>query len=190
MTLDHVQQGAGLNGRHLAVVFQVDLVPGAHLRLGEDGVPGEKIDVLFVNVGGHTVHRVPQIGQAPALGLLYPGVIIAVAVEDDALVGGEGVVQQGLQRGLEVVGLFQNVGELAQLLGHNGVQHHIRAGDGLRGAQHTELEFVTGKGQGRGAVAVCGVLGDLRKGIYADGKLFLGDVHILSALNDGIKNSR
>ena len=104
--------------------------------------------------------------------------------------GGEGVVQQGLQRGLEVVGLFQNVGELAQLLGHDGVQHHIGAGDGLRGAQHTELEFVTGKGQGRGAVAVCGVLGYLRKGIYADGKLFLGDVHILSALNDGIKNSR
>ena len=190
MTLDHVQQGAGLNGRHLAVVFQVDLVPGAHLRLGEDGVLGEKIDVLFVNVGGHTVHRVPQVSQAPALGLLYPGVIIAVAVEDDALVGGEGVVQQLLEGGLEVICLFQNVGELAQLLGHDGVQHHIGAGDGLRGAQHTELELIAGKGQGRGAVAVSGVLGYLRQSVHADGKFFLGDVHILSALNDGIKNSR
>ena len=99
-------------------------------------------------------------------------------------------MQQGLEGGLEVICPFQNVGELAQLLGHNGVQHHIRAGDGLRGAQHTGLEFVTGKGQGRGAVTVCGVLGYLRQSVYADGKLFLGDVHILSALNDGIKNSR
>ena len=99
-------------------------------------------------------------------------------------------MQQLLEGGLEVICLFQNVGELAQLLGHNGVQHHIGAGDGLRGAQHTELELIAGEGKGRGAVAVSGVLGDLRKGIYADGKLFLGDVHILSALNDGIKNSR
>ena len=39
-------------------------------------------------------------------------------------------------------------------------------GDGLRGAQHTELEFVTGKGQGRGAVAVSGVLWYLRQDVY------------------------
>ena len=73
---------------------------------------GEQADVLGVDIGGHTVHGVPQVAEAPALGLPDPVLAVAVAVEDDTLVGLEGVVQQVLQVRPEVVGLLQNVREL------------------------------------------------------------------------------
>ena len=166
----------------------MDLVSGAHLRLRQDGVLREQVDVLPVDVGGHAVHGVPQIGKPPAGSLRHPGVVVAVAVEDDALVGGKRLLQQLLQGGLEVLRLLQPVGELAQLLSHDGVEHHVGAGDGLRGAQHTELELVAGEGQRGGAVAVGGVLRDLRHGVHAHLQLLLGDVHILCALHDGVQN--
>ena len=104
--------------------------------------------------------------------------------------GGKRLLQQLLQGGLEVLGLLQPVGELAQFLGHDGVQHHVGAGDGLGGAQHTEFELVAGKGQRRGAVAVRGVLGNVGHGIDANAQLLLGDIHVLRALNDRVQNGR
>ena len=97
-------------------------------------------------------------------------------------------MQQRLQGGLEILGLFQNVGELLQLLRHDGVHHGAGAGDGLAGAQHAELELVAGESQGRGAVPVGGVLGDLRQSVHADLKAAFGHVHVLRALNDGVQN--
>ena len=187
---DHIPQGSRLDGRDLAVILQVNLVPGPHLRLAEDVVAGEQADVLGIDIGGHAVHGVPQVAEAPALGLPDPVLAVAVAVEDDTLVGLEGVMQQVLQVRPEVVGLLQNVRELLQLLGHDGVEHHVGAGDGLGGAQHTELELVAGEGQGRGAVAVRGVLGNLRQGVHADLQLPLGLVHIGLAVDDGIQDGR
>ena len=149
---------------------------------------GEQVDVLALNVGRHTVHGVAQIGEPAAFRLLYPRLIVAVAVENDALVRGEGVVQQGLQGGLEVFRPLQNIGELPQLLCHDCVQHHIGAGDGLGGAEHTELKLVAREGEGRGTVAVCGVLRYLGQGIHADSEPLFGDVHILRALHDGVEN--
>ena len=188
--LRHIQQGVGLDGRHLAVVLQMDLIASAHLRLRQDGVLREQLHVLLVDVGGHAVHGVAEVSKAAAGSLSHPGVIVAVAVEDDALVGGKRLLQQLLQGGLEVLGLLQPVGELAQFLGHDGVQHHIGAGDGLGGAQHTEFELVAGKGQRRGAVAVRGVLGNVGHGIDANAQLLLGDIHVLRALNDRVQNGR
>ena len=56
---DHSQQRVGLDGRDLAVIFQMDAVAGVHLHLGENVVLGEQVDVLFVDIGGHAVHGVP-----------------------------------------------------------------------------------------------------------------------------------
>ena len=67
---------------------------------------GKEANVLGVDIGGHAVHGVPPVAQAPALGLLGPGFIVAVAIEDDALMGLKGVVQQGLKGGIEVLGLL------------------------------------------------------------------------------------
>lgn len=187
---DHGKEGVGLNGRDLAIIFQVDAVPGPHLHLGKNIVPGEQADVLGVDVGGHTVHGVPVVAETPAPGLLGPGVIVTVAVENNALVGLEGVMEQGLEGGLKVLGLLQNVGKLAQLVGHDGIEHGVGAGDGLGGAQHTEFELVAGKGQRRGAVAVRGVLGNVGHGIDANAQFLLGDIHVLRALNDRVQNGR
>ncbi len=109
-----------------------------------------------------------RLYRPPLLGLVDPGVVIAVAVEDDALMLGEDPADQLLQVRLEVLGVLQLVGELLQLLGHDGVQGDVGAGDGLGGAQHPELELVAGKGHGRGAVAVGVVLPDGGQHVHAD----------------------
>ena len=56
--------------------------------------------------------------------------------------------------GVEVVGLLQLIGGLAQGLGHNGVEGGVGVGDGVGGAHHAELKLVAGEGKGGGAVAV------------------------------------
>ena len=45
------------------------------------------------------------------------------------------------------------------------------------------------EGQGRGAVAVGGILGDLWQGVHADLQLLFGHVHIFRALDDGVQHS-
>ena len=80
---DHIPQGSRLDGRDLAVILQVNFIPGPHLRLAEDVVTGEQADVLGVDIGGHAVHGVPQVAEAPALGLPDPVPAVAVAVEDE-----------------------------------------------------------------------------------------------------------
>ena len=168
----------------------MDPVPGAHFRLRENAVVGKELDIFGVNIGGHAVHGVPQIAEPSALSLLRPGFIVAVAVEDDPLVCLEGVVEQGLEGGVEILGLFQNIGKPPQFLGHNGVEYGVGAGDGLGGAQHTEFKLIPGEGQRRGAVAVGGVLWDFRQGVDADGQLFLGHIHIFRALDNGVQHGR
>ena len=131
---------------------------------------GEELHVLLIQVAGHAVGSAHQIGQAPAFRLPQPGLVIAVAVEDDALVAADDLPDKVVEGGLKVLGLLQSVGILAQGLGHGSVQHHIGAGDGGRGAQHTELELVAGEGKGGGTVAVGGVLGEL--GQHVDAHLY------------------
>ena len=150
----------------------------------------EEVDVALVDIGGQCLHRVAEIAEAAALGFGDPFLTVTVAVKDDAAVVGEGFLQQLLQCRLEIFGLFQNIGELAQLLGHHGVQHRCGAGDRLAGAHHAELELITGKGDGGGTVAVSGVLRDLRKGIHADLQLALGDLHVFLTADDRLENSR
>ena len=82
--------------------------------------------------------------------------------------GSKGIMQQRLQGGLKIVGFFQNVGELPQFFRHHGIHDGTGTGDGLAGANHTELELVAGKSQRGGTVAVGGVLRDLRQGVHAD----------------------
>ena len=75
-----------------------------------------------------------------------------------------------------------------QLLDHNGVEHHIGTGDGLGRAQHTELKLIAGKGEGRGAVAVRGILRNFRQGVHADFQLLFRHIHILGAADNGLEN--
>ena len=104
--------------------------------------------------GRQRVHGGLQIGKPPALRLLYPFVGIVVAVEDDTLMGGNGLPDEVAQGSLEIVGVFQDIGKLTQAFGHHRIQHDIGTGDGKSAAQHAKLKLIAGEGKGRGAVPV------------------------------------
>ncbi len=96
-----------------------------------------------------------EIQQSPFFcGLLDPGVIIAVAVENDPLVGLDGLLDQVMERGLKIRHTLQPVGKFLQRFLHGCVEHDIGTGDRIGGAHHTELKFVACEGKGGGPVAV------------------------------------
>ena len=80
----------------------------------------------------------------------------------------EHAADERLQIGLKVRAALERIGKLLKALGNRRVEHDVDAGNGGRGARHTELEFVAGKGEGRGAVAVGRVLGEARQRVHAD----------------------
>ena len=149
--------------QHLAVVIELDLIARVQLGLGIDLVAGEELNVLLTEVVGHAVGRGAQVQQAALLGFLDPALIIAVAVEDNALVLMYNVFDKVVQSGFKVVGLFEDIGVLTQGLGDCGVQNDVHAGNGRGGTGHTELELVAGESKGRSPVAVGGVLWKLRQ---------------------------
>ena len=87
---------------------------------------GEEGDVLLIQIAGHAIGGGLQVFQPSLLGLAHPGLVIAVAVEDDALVLVNDASDQTMKSRLKIVGVFQLVGVLVQGLRHSGVQHHIR----------------------------------------------------------------
>ena len=100
-----------------------------------------------------------HVGQAAAGSFFYPLVGVAVTVEDDPLMLGQGFLDVSAAGGFEIVCAFQSVGSIAEWLRPRTVFRAVLAcGDGVSGADHTELEPVAGEGKGRSAVAVGGVL--------------------------------
>ena len=186
----HVHHGQRLDADGLAVVLQLYLVAGAQLGLRVDLVGHQHVHVLLLQQHGDGVRRCPQVQQAALFGgLPDPCVIVAVAVEDDTLVGLDGALDQIVQRGGQVVRPLQLVGEQAQGLGHRGVQHDIGAGDGVAGAQHAELELVASEGEGRGPVAVGGVTDKARQHIRAQLHPFLLHAAVGRIRLDGLQNA-
>ena len=158
----------------LAVVLQHDFSTGADLGFGEDLEFFEQADILFSLEVGEGFRGGLEIQKAAFFGLFDPLLRVVVAVEEDALVLLDGLFDELVEGGVEVLGALQHVRKLRELLGHRGVQHDIGPGDGEGGAQHPEFEFVAGKGKGRGPVAVGGVLGEVGEDIHADLQIFLG----------------
>ena len=88
----HLHHGAGFNIDGLAVVLQHDLVAGVHLHLGVNPVTGEQINVFLINKVGECIGGRPQIQKPSFLRrFLDPRIVVAVSVEDDPLVGTDGV---------------------------------------------------------------------------------------------------
>ena len=165
----HVDHGLRLDVDGLAVVIQHDLAARFDLGLGEDLMAGEHRDVLGIEDPRQRIGRRPQVEQAALFGcFLDPCVVVAVAVEEDAAVGLDRGLDEVVQGRFEILCLFEAVGILPERLGNGGIEHNIAAGDGVRRAQHPELELVAGEGEGRGAVAVGGVAGELRQDVDAE----------------------
>ena len=151
---------------------------------------GQHPDVFRIEHHLQGVRRGPQVLQAPNLDrLVNPGIVIAVAVEEDPFVFADGVADQVVQAAVEIaLTVFQAIGKLAQGFRHRAVDHGVRSGDRVVGAYHAELELVAGKGEGRGAVAVGGVAVEARQHIRAEAQtLFLGPL-VRAVRLDGIQH--
>ena len=116
----------------------------------------------------HAVRRRAVVEKASLLGcFLDPCIVVAVAVEDDALVIADRLADHLMQHRLEVLCLLQAVCVDAKALSHSSVQHDVRAGDAVGGTEHTELELVSGKCERRRTVAVRRIAVELRKDVHA-----------------------
>ena len=172
----HVDGALGFNADLADVVLILHFRTGLQFRLGEDVELLVQSDDIGLGQSGNGVHHALDVGQAAAGSFFYPLVGVAVTVEDDPLMLGQGFLDVSAAGGFEIVCAFQSVGSIAECFGQNGVQSGVGCCDGVSGADHTELEPVAGEGKGRSAVAVGGVL--LEQG---DG----GDTGIQGAGGDG-----
>ena len=83
-----------------------------NLRFGENLQRSEHFHIFLFQNGGQSVRCGAEIQQSPFFcGLLDPGVIIAVAVENDPLVGLDGLLDQVMERGLKIRHTLQPVGK-------------------------------------------------------------------------------
>ena len=73
----------------------------------------------------------------------------------------------------EIIGFFKYIRILAEGFRHCRIQRNVRRGNRLHGTRHAELEFIAGKGHGRGAVAVSGIFRKFRKNMNADFEFFM-----------------
>ena len=149
---------------------------------------GHKINILLADVGGKALCGGRIVTQATTGGFFCPLLRVTVSAKYDPLMLCKCPANKFLQCGFKIRCLLQFVCKLAQFLSHDGVQNDVRSGDRLGRTQHTELEFVTGKGQGRGAIAVCGVLGDGWQNVYADSHNTFFRVGVVCAVDNGIHN--
>lgn len=89
---DHLLHGHGFDMQDLAIIVQEDLRARDHFFFREDAVAGEEVDVFARLEEGHRLGRAAQIEQSASLRLGDPFGRIVVAVEDDAAVLGERVL--------------------------------------------------------------------------------------------------
>ncbi|MPM33495.1 hypothetical protein SDC9_80071 [bioreactor metagenome] len=137
-------------------------------RFTQHAVGAEEFYVLCRNEAGQAVRRGSEVEQTTLFRFDNPCVVIAVAVEDDALMRMDDALNELMQRKRQVLCGFELVGVLAQGFGYGGVDHHVRIRNRLAGTEHTELEFIARKRERRGAVAVGRVLGEMRNHVHAD----------------------
>ena len=130
-------------------------------------------NVLVGYIVRQAIGRGGQIAQPAAGGLLHPGIIVAIAVKDNALVRADGIPDQGMQGILKAIGLFQDIGILAQRLGHGRIEGDVAARNGHGRAHRAEFKLIAGKGKGRCAVAVGGIARKARQGMHAHAQQLL-----------------
>ena len=98
----------------------------------------------------------------------------------------DGTLDQCDGSGGEVLGTFQLIGIALQLLGDGGVQDGVAIAQVFGRAGHTELELVAGEGEGRGTVAVGGVLAELGQHVHAQVHLHLDGACVGRIGRDGV----
>ena len=128
----------------------------------------EQLDILFCDEAGDCLRCGAQIEKSAFLRFLRPGIVVAVAVKDDALVRTYGLYDQIVKCGFEIVCLFQLIGKLTKRFRNGGIDDGIAVGNGFGGAEHAEFKFISREGEGRGSVSVGGILREFGKNVNAD----------------------
>ena len=95
-----------------------------------------------------------------------------------------------VQGRLEIVCLFQFVGELFEYFRHGGVEHGVGFRNGSGRAEHTELEFIARERKGGRTVSVRGVFGEFGQGMHAYAQQFLFFCAVRFVLFDSGKDIR
>ena len=166
--VEHIQCGSSLDGNGGAVVFQQDFHTGFNFSFSKDVVLSKESHVLFAAQIRQSLRSGFQVQQATFSSFSHPFIGVTIAVEDDALVSQVGFFNQIIYGSLQVRSIGQLSSELLQLFGNDSVQHNVGTSDGEHGAQHTELEFVAGEGEGRGSVSIGIILNQSRNGVIAN----------------------
>ena len=109
---------------------------------------GKERYVFFIQEMLERIRRSAQVGKPAAIRLRNPGVVIAVAAKDDALVLLNRAADQIMQRSLEIRCSFENVRILFERFRNRRVDHNVCIRNGYRRARHAELEFVSRKRKG------------------------------------------
>ena len=130
--LDHLEHGECLDADGLRVVLEVDLIAGVDLDLGEDVVLFEELLVLLCLDLWHRLREGLEVVEASLLCLSYPLIGVAVAVEDDASVLLEELLDELHRLCLEIlrIDMLELRADLVECLGHGGVQYDVRVCDG------------------------------------------------------------
>ena len=150
----------------------------------------EKLDILFRRIAGQGVHGGIQPQQSPLLRLGDPFRRVIVTVKDDPAMLPDVPDDQIMERFPEILRRLQLIRELAKAFGHDGIQNHIRRGNGGAGAQHAEFELVAGKGEGRSPVPVGGILREFGEHMHADGHIRLFPAAVNRSLLQGVQDFR
>ncbi len=129
-----------------------------------------------------------QVKQTAPFGFCGPFFAIAVAVENNTLMGSDFTLYQCGKCFIKIRSGFQFLSKLPEFFGNRSIQHNIWTGNIKSRTQHTEFKLIAGKRKGRSTVAVSAVLGDIRQDRSADIHHRAGDIGIIRARNDGFQN--
>ena len=94
-----------------------------------------------------------------------------------------------MQAVIKAFGLFQFICKLHQRIRYRCIEHHVRAGNGIIGANHAKFKFIAGKGEGGGAVPVGCVTGEPGQNIGPKANMLPLSSFIGSVFLYGIENS-
>ena len=189
LLVGHVNHRESLDVDEVRILLELDLVVALGLDAAHDAELLEQGDVLLLHHRRRSIGQRAQVGQAALGGLLSPLGAVAVAVEDDVLVVGQGLLDPGHGVGLKARAALHGVGEILELLGNGRVEHHVGVGQVLARTSGAELELVAREGEGRGAVAVGGVLGKVGQHRHAQVHALLVVALVGLALDDGLDDA-
>src|SRR5574344_2110684 len=129
--LHHVNHRIHFNVEHLAVCFKFNLVMALHLCFIMHTIFFEQLDVLRTQVIFHCIRRRLEVQESAFCRFLHPAFIIAVAIEYDAAMVSECLLDESREVLVEVLASFKLVCKTAECICNNGVENRVRSGNRL-----------------------------------------------------------